>query len=198
MCDLRDLERVVVKVSDLGLSAKKSLQYIEGNMRGTLPWMAPELFYQGDEEDLVTEKVDVWSFGVVLWEIWCLCQASSPYEGMSSDDLMAGLLTRSLRPTKSALPPGSPAMDVQWTQLLESCCHPDPRQRPSFTEIAERLEELEESWRKDEQPQDEIASEHDPSGPVLSIELEGSQSVGTAGSFNCKGESQDVEATLTL
>lgn len=146
LCDLRDLERVVVKVSDLGLSAKKSLQYIEGNMRGTLPWMAPELFYQGDEDDLVTEKVDVWSFGVVLWEIWCLCQ-STPYEGMTSDDLMAGLLTHTLRPTMTQVPKGTPMMDEQWTSLLESCCDPDPRLRPSFTQIAEYLEELEEEWR---------------------------------------------------
>jgi len=42
-------------------------------------------------------------------------------------------------------------MDTQWTSLVECCCDPDPRLRPSFTEIAERLEELEELWRKDEE-----------------------------------------------
>ena len=44
MCDLRDLNRPVVKIGDLGLSKKKASTFVSGNMRGTLPWMAPELF----------------------------------------------------------------------------------------------------------------------------------------------------------
>jgi serine/threonine protein kinase len=57
-------------------------------MRGTLPWMAPELLPDpqrldkmaggrgadaaevDDEVERVTEKIDVYSFGVMLWEIW--------------------------------------------------------------------------------------------------------------------------------
>ena len=44
LCDLRDLTRPVVKVSDLGLAKLKAQTFVSGNMRGTLPWMAPELF----------------------------------------------------------------------------------------------------------------------------------------------------------
>lgn len=44
LCDLRDLNRPVVKIGDLGLSKKKAATFVSGNMRGTLPWMAPELF----------------------------------------------------------------------------------------------------------------------------------------------------------
>ena len=44
LCDLRDLHRPVVKIGDLGLSKKKATTFVSGNMRGTLPWMAPELF----------------------------------------------------------------------------------------------------------------------------------------------------------
>ena len=34
----------MVKIGDLGLSKKKASTFVSGNMRGTLPWMAPELF----------------------------------------------------------------------------------------------------------------------------------------------------------
>ncbi|GFR48701.1 hypothetical protein Agub_g10657, partial [Astrephomene gubernaculifera] len=44
LCDLRDPGRPVVKIGDLGLSKKKKDSFVSGNMRGTLPWMAPELF----------------------------------------------------------------------------------------------------------------------------------------------------------
>jgi len=68
LCDLRDLNNPVVKIGDLGLSKNKQGSFTSGNMRGTLPWMAPELFpsVQGDmlgtggkglSKDLVTEKV---------------------------------------------------------------------------------------------------------------------------------------------
>ena len=44
LCDLRDLSRPVVKVADVGLSKHKIASFVTGSMRGTLPWMAPELF----------------------------------------------------------------------------------------------------------------------------------------------------------
>ena len=42
--DLRDLSNPVVKIADMGLSKRKATTFVSGNMRGTLPWMAPELF----------------------------------------------------------------------------------------------------------------------------------------------------------
>ena len=50
LCDLRDLNRPVVKIGDLGLSKKKAATFVSGNMRGTLPWMAPELFPSMQQE----------------------------------------------------------------------------------------------------------------------------------------------------
>jgi serine/threonine protein kinase len=38
LCDLRDLNKPVVKIGDLGLSKTKKGSFISGNMRGTLPW----------------------------------------------------------------------------------------------------------------------------------------------------------------
>jgi serine/threonine protein kinase len=38
LCDLRDLNKPVVKIGDLGLSKTKKGSFVSGNMRGTLPW----------------------------------------------------------------------------------------------------------------------------------------------------------------
>ena len=44
LADLRDPRQPLVKVGDVGLSKHKAATAMSGNMRGTLPWMAPEMF----------------------------------------------------------------------------------------------------------------------------------------------------------
>ena len=44
LADLRDVACPTVKIGDMGLSKQKAATFLSGNMRGTLPWMAPELF----------------------------------------------------------------------------------------------------------------------------------------------------------
>jgi serine/threonine protein kinase len=47
LCDLRDLNRPVVKIGDLGLSKRKQGSFVSGNMRGTLPWCVVPLLTKG-------------------------------------------------------------------------------------------------------------------------------------------------------
>lgn len=59
----------VVKVADFGLSKHKlNSTYVSScrDLRGTLPYMAPELVA---DPERVSEKADVWSLGVVMWEM---------------------------------------------------------------------------------------------------------------------------------
>lgn len=67
LCDLRDLNRPVVKIGDLGLSKKKAATFVSGNMRGTLPWMAPELFPSMQQEQ---DPVSVICMHRVLSLLW--------------------------------------------------------------------------------------------------------------------------------
>lgn len=57
------------KVADFGLSKQRQQTYVTGitSLRGTLPWTAPEIIRT---PKAVTEKVDVYSFGIVMWELW--------------------------------------------------------------------------------------------------------------------------------
>jgi hypothetical protein len=56
-------------------------------------------------------QVDVFSFGVVLWEIWTL--GDQPYPNLSLQEIFAGVMTGTLRP---AVPPGC---DPEWVQLMQ-------------------------------------------------------------------------------
>lgn len=84
------------KVADFGLSKQKQQTYVTGvsSLRGTLPWIAPEIIKSPKE---VNEKVDVYSFGVVLWELWTM---KEPFEGINYHALMHMISTNDeIRPT---------------------------------------------------------------------------------------------------
>jgi serine/threonine protein kinase len=65
-----------VKVADFGTSCLETqCQETRGN-KGTYRWMAPEMI----KEKHCSRKVDVYSFGIVLWE---LTTALLPFQGMT-------------------------------------------------------------------------------------------------------------------
>lgn len=65
-----------VKICDFGLSRIMSDSSMDDNSSaGTPEWMAPELI----RNEPFTEKCDIFSFGVIMWE---LCTLSRPWEGI--------------------------------------------------------------------------------------------------------------------
>ncbi|WCJ30066.1 Protein kinase superfamily protein with octicosapeptide/Phox/Bem1p domain [Euphorbia peplus] len=128
LVNLRDPHRPICKVGDLGLSKVKCQTLISGGVRGTLPWMAPELL--NGSSSLVSEKVDVFSFGIVLWE---LLTGEEPYADLHYGAIIGGIVSNTLRP----LVPES--CDPEWRALMESCWSSEPSERPSFPIIANEL-----------------------------------------------------------
>ena len=111
--------------------------------------MAPELFggmakESLDAEDtpedlastdgLVTHKVDVFSFGVTLWEIWMF--GETPYAAMDTAKVMNGVMAGELRP------PVPPHCDGGFAKLMADCWEANSRMRPSFSKIAEALQDI--------------------------------------------------------
>ncbi|OEL38253.1 Serine/threonine-protein kinase CTR1 [Dichanthelium oligosanthes] len=131
LVNLRDPQRPICKVGDLGLSKVKCQTLISGGVRGTLPWMAPELL--NGSSSLVSEKVDVFSFGIVLWE---LLTGEEPYADLHYGVIIGGIVSNTLRPQV----PDS--CDPEWRALMEQCWSTEPSERPNFTEIANRLRSM--------------------------------------------------------
>eukprot|EP00959_Pyramimonas_sp_CCMP1952_P405968 8507990-Pyramimonas_sp.AAC.1 len=72
------------QVADLGLARYKRHTFLSGaeGLRGTLPWMAPELV---KTPGAVDERADIFAFGIVLWEIWA---GVMPHEALDEYAIM--------------------------------------------------------------------------------------------------------------
>ncbi|CAN6206086.1 unnamed protein product [Urochloa humidicola] len=128
LVNLNDPSRPICKVADFGLSKVKQTTMVSGGMRGTLPWMAPEMLEMSS--NMVSTKVDVYSFGIIMWEI---LTGQEPYAGMHHGGVIGGILSNTLRP------PIPPTCDPQWRDLMEQCWSNEPEKRPTFTEVVSRL-----------------------------------------------------------
>ncbi|XP_049528475.1 uncharacterized protein LOC119433582 [Dermacentor silvarum] len=122
----------VIKISDFGLSRDvyEGDTYLKKS-RGRVPvkWMALESL----EDQIYTSKSDVWSFGVVLWEIVTL--GASPYPGVGPEHLFRLLKTG----YRMHQPEG--CSDEIYRMML-SCWQPRPQDRPCFKELRQRLEDI--------------------------------------------------------
>ncbi|XP_059810879.1 tyrosine-protein kinase Mer-like [Hypanus sabinus] len=121
-----------VCVADFGLSKKiYASDYYRQTVVSKMPvkWMAMESM----AEMIFTTKSDVWAFGVTMWEI--ATQGKTPYPGIQNheiyDLLHAGHRLRQ--------PPD--CLDRLY-HLMFSCWFPRPEQRPTFSELRLRLQEL--------------------------------------------------------
>ncbi|XP_044753291.1 ALK tyrosine kinase receptor isoform X2 [Coccinella septempunctata] len=119
----------VVKIADFGMARDvyRSDYYRKGG-KAMLPikWMPPEAFLDG----IFSSKTDVWSYGVLLWEI--MSMGYMPYTGCANREVMQ-LVTSGGRLDPPANCPG-PIYG-----LMTQCWHPTPEQRPTFATILERL-----------------------------------------------------------
>jgi len=121
----------LVKVCDFGVSKlKESGDW--GKMTaqaGTKHWMAPEMWIT----DSYNEKVDVYSYAMVLFEILC---REVPFEDEEPADV-GKLTAEGERPDMEAVPPdASPRL----VSVMEQCWEQDPEMRPSFKAVLEQLE----------------------------------------------------------
>ncbi|KAM4020806.1 vascular endothelial growth factor receptor kdr-like [Anomaloglossus baeobatrachus] len=126
-------ENNVVKICDFGLARDiyKDPDYVrKGDARLPLKWMAPEAIF----DKIYTTQSDVWSFGVLLWEIFSL--GASPYPGVQIDEDFCCRLKEGTR----MRPPEYCTPEIYQTML--DCWQGVPTDRPTFTDLVERLGDL--------------------------------------------------------
>uniref|UniRef100_A0A8C5K3Y8 Vascular endothelial growth factor receptor 1 n=1 Tax=Jaculus jaculus TaxID=51337 RepID=A0A8C5K3Y8_JACJA len=126
-------ENNVVKICDFGLARDiyKNPDYVrKGDTRLPLKWMAPESIF----DKIYSTKSDVWSYGVLLWEIFSL--GGSPYPGVQMDEDFCSRLKGGMRMRA----PEYATPEIY--QIMLDCWHRDPKERPRFAELVERLGDL--------------------------------------------------------
>ncbi|KAL3998591.1 Protein kinase domain family protein [Acanthocheilonema viteae] len=117
----------VLKICDFGTShqwdKEKSMVM---SFCGTAAWMAPEII----KKEPCSEKVDIWSFGVVLWE---LLTQEIPYKDVDSMAIIWGVGSNNLSlPIPDTAPEGLKL-------LLRQCWSIKPQNRPSFSQILKHI-----------------------------------------------------------
>uniref|UniRef100_A0A673N712 receptor protein-tyrosine kinase n=1 Tax=Sinocyclocheilus rhinocerous TaxID=307959 RepID=A0A673N712_9TELE len=126
-------ENNVVKICDFGLARDvyKDPDYVrKGDARLPLKWMAPETIF----DRVYTTQSDVWSFGVLLWEIFSL--GASPYPGVCIDESFC----RRLKEGTRMRAPDYATPEIYQTML--DCWLDRPKDRPTFTQLVEHLGNL--------------------------------------------------------
>ncbi|XWS42468.1 hypothetical protein CRYUN_Cryun16bG0016400 [Craigia yunnanensis] len=119
-----------VKVCDFGLSRLKHNTFLSSKSTGGTPeWMAPEVL----RNEPSNEKCDVYSFGVILWE---LATQRLPWSGMNSMQVVGavGFQNRRIDIPKE--------LDPLVASIIWQCWQTDPSLRPSFAELAVALKPL--------------------------------------------------------
>eukprot|EP01094_Clydonella_sp_ATCC50884_P018773 TRINITY_DN3532_c0_g1_i1.p1 TRINITY_DN3532_c0_g1~~TRINITY_DN3532_c0_g1_i1.p1 ORF type:complete len:853 (-),score=278.74 TRINITY_DN3532_c0_g1_i1:195-2753(-) len=122
-------KRWVCKVGDFGISRAKPNNDMTMTAVGTPAYMAPEVM-QGH----FSEKADVYSFGIMLWELY---KGRMPYIELNYPKIkLMEMVVEGLRPNTDGMP-------ERLQQLIVDCWDTNPPLRPSFAELVLRLRRLE-------------------------------------------------------
>lgn len=120
------------KVADFGFARDLMENNVyERKSEGRLPirWMAPESLY----DNVFSVKSDVWSFGVLMWEVVTL--GSTPYPGLGAADVM-----RRVRDGYRLDKPEHCRRELY--NIMYYCWDRNPNERPHFTDLVTLTEEL--------------------------------------------------------
>jgi tRNA A-37 threonylcarbamoyl transferase component Bud32 len=119
-----------LKISDFGMSDDRK-QFTDDKLsKVPVKWLAPETM----QTKVYNNKTDVWSFGVLVYEIYA--DGSEPYPGLTNIQTRAKIIVQNYRmDMPKDTPPGV-------SKLISKCWSTDPNARPTFEKIQETLKQL--------------------------------------------------------
>ncbi|XP_049864650.1 fibroblast growth factor receptor 3-like isoform X1 [Schistocerca gregaria] len=126
-------DEYILKIADFGLARDIHCHdYYRKTTDGRLPvkWMAPEALFHR----VYTTQSDVWSYGILLWEIMTL--GGTPYPSVPSVEKLFQLLRSGHRMEKP------PCCSLEIYMLMRDCWNYQPNERPMFSELVEDLDRI--------------------------------------------------------
>lgn len=126
-------DEYILKIADFGLARDIHCNdYYRKTTDGRLPvkWMAPEALFHR----VYTTQSDVWSYGILLWEIMTL--GGTPYPSVPSVEKLFQLLRSGHRMEKP------PCCSLEIYMLMRECWSYQPNERPTFSELVEDLDRI--------------------------------------------------------
>ncbi|KAJ3438533.1 hypothetical protein M0812_17724 [Anaeramoeba flamelloides] len=115
------------KICDFGMARLKDDSVMLESFKGSPCWMAPEML----KRCKYTEKVDIYSFGIVLWEVYT---QKSPYRGFKNAlSLILAVAYENHRPYCKQI-------EENWKKLMNDCWQSNPKLRPNFSEIIHSID----------------------------------------------------------
>uniref|UniRef100_A0A3P9N455 receptor protein-tyrosine kinase n=2 Tax=Poecilia reticulata TaxID=8081 RepID=A0A3P9N455_POERE len=121
------------KICDFGLARdimNDSNYVVKGNARLPVKWMAPESIF----DCVYTVQSDVWSYGILLWEIFSLGQ--SPYPSIAVDTRFYKMVKRGYQMSQPDFAP------LDMYAIMKMCWNLEPTKRPTFSKIGQMIEKL--------------------------------------------------------
>ncbi|CAN6483576.1 unnamed protein product [Victoria cruziana] len=125
-----------LKIADFGIACEEAHGDALTEDPGTYRWMAPEMI----KHERYSHKVDVYSFGLVLWE---MVAGTIPYEDMIPVQAAFAVVN------KNARPPIPSTCPLAFQAFIEQCWSKLPERRPEFWQIVKVLEQFESSLAHD-------------------------------------------------
>ncbi|KAM6986622.1 macrophage colony-stimulating factor 1 receptor 1-like [Aplochiton taeniatus] len=123
----------VAKICDFGLARdimNDSNYIVKGNVRLPVKWMAPESIF----DCLYTVQSDVWSYGILLWEIFSL--GKSPYPNVVVDTNFYKMIKDGRHMSQPDFAPS------EMYDIMTQCWSLEPTDRPTFSTIAQLIYRL--------------------------------------------------------
>jgi serine/threonine protein kinase len=147
------------KLCDFGFATIKDegARSESSGVKGTPQWMAPELFDTEQKDYRPTKESDIYSLGMVLWEI---ATREMPYGKKAPMLVIATVLKGELAWKKL-----SDDCPQAFAALIKACCDETPSKRPDAKEVVSKLDVM---WREEQEKNTQTKESKKPNNSTSS------------------------------